>query len=54
MVVAEAESNEPSIVSELKEALCNLDQSYCQFEEFYVFELMLIERDARSSIIDAI
>ncbi len=42
------------IISELRTNLCNFDKLWTRFEQLYVLELMLIEKDARSRIVNAI
>jgi hypothetical protein len=51
---AVAEPLKPSLKSELLEILAVFDKSYSEFEQFYIFELMVIERDARRFIVEAI
>lgn len=38
----------------LKESLNEFDGAYSQYEQFYVYELMVIEQDARRFVTDAI
>lgn len=40
--------------SDLKKCLQDFDASWAQYEQFYVYELMVIETDARRFVIEAI
>ena len=42
------------ILDKLKHAFRDFDVSYSRYENFYVFELMVIEQDSRRFIIDSI
>lgn len=53
-IFAQVESETPDLVALLQDSLVSFDSAYSQFEQFYIFELMVIERDARRFIIDAI
>jgi hypothetical protein len=53
-IFAQVESETPDLVALLQDSFVSFDSAYSQFEQFYIFELMVIERDARRFIIDAI
>ena len=42
------------VTDQIKSVLQDFDKAYSAFEQFYVFELMLIENDARRFIVEAI